>query len=216
MKKIFIVGAGGHAGAVLDALLSSDSQYDQIIFIGEAASRDICKNFEIRRGLNEVNIHEQGDYFVAVGDNSTRMRINKEVEKSLPNLDLITIIHKTAYASPKARIFPGVFLGGKSHVGPYTQIGKCALINTGALVDHDCLIGDYSSVAPAACLGGGVSLGNASIVGLGASVSHNVKVGANSMVAGGAFLNINVADNQVFMGVPAKFVSFRKNDQSYL
>ncbi len=78
------------------------------------------------------------------------------------------------------------------------------LINTGAVVEHDCAIGDYAHVAPNATLGGGVTVGADAHVGMGAVVIEGRRVGASAFVAAGAVVVADVPDGARVAGVPAR------------
>ena len=71
-------------------------------------------------------------------------------------------------------------------IQPGARIGRNVLVNTRAVVEHDCQIGDHCHIAPGAVLCGGVSVGEGAHVGAGAIVLGGVKLGAGSVVAAGA------------------------------
>ena len=50
------------------------------------------------------------------------------------------------------------------------------IINHGAVVDHDCTIGDFSHIAPNATLGGSVRVGSNVLIGTGANILPGVSV----------------------------------------
>jgi acyl-[acyl carrier protein]--UDP-N-acetylglucosamine O-acyltransferase len=52
---------------------------------------------------------------------------------------------------------------------------RSAIVNTGAIVSHDCRIGDYAHVAPGAILAGGVEIEEGTLVGMGATVNIGVR-----------------------------------------
>jgi len=47
-------------------------------------------------------------------------------------------------------------------------IGQGTVINTGAIVEHECEVGDFPHIAPGAVLAGYVNVGEGSLVGIGA------------------------------------------------
>jgi UDP-3-O-[3-hydroxymyristoyl] glucosamine N-acyltransferase len=54
----------------------------------------------------------------------------------------------------------GVAIMAGAIINPYSQIGDFAIINTKTSVDHDCIIGKFSSLAPNVTLGGNVKIGD--------------------------------------------------------
>ena len=49
---------------------------------------------------------------------------------------------------------PHAYVGSEAHVGFGT------IINTGAIVSHDCTLGDYANLSPGAILAGEVTVGD--------------------------------------------------------
>ena len=59
---------------------------------------------------------------------------------------LPTLIHPTAYVSPDAVIKPGCIIRTKAVISRYASLGKAVIVNIGAMIDHDCIIGDGSQL----------------------------------------------------------------------
>jgi acetyltransferase-like isoleucine patch superfamily enzyme len=76
-------------------------------------------------------------------------------------------------------------------------------VNTGAIVEHDVVIGDYAHVAPNAAMGGASGLGDYSFLGLNAAVRERVIIGSQSIIGAGAVVVCDVPDHVVAFGVPA-------------
>ena len=66
------------------------------------------------------------------------------------------------------------------------MLGDGAIVNTGAIVEHDCAVGAAAHIAPRATLGGDVTVGDGAHVGMGAVVVEGVRLGAGAFVAAGA------------------------------
>jgi acetyltransferase-like isoleucine patch superfamily enzyme len=58
------------------------------------------------------------------------------------------------------------------------RIGKHCIINTGATVDHDCIVEDYAHIAPGAHLCGGVHVGEGALVGVSVGLEPGTHVPA--------------------------------------
>ena len=68
------------------------------------------------------------------------------------------------------------------------ELGENVLINTGAQIDHDCIVGDHCVVGPGAILCGGVRLGEACGIGAGAVILQGVSLDEGTMVPAGSLV----------------------------
>jgi len=80
------------------------------------------------------------------------------------------------------------------------------IVNTGAVVEHDCVVGDFAHISPNAVLAGGVTLGPLAWVGSCASVRQLIAVGEASVVGMGAVVTRDVIAGVTVVGNPAKVV----------
>ena len=62
------------------------------------------------------------------------------------------------------------------------RVGRNSIVNTGAIVEHDCLIGDHAHIAPRVALGGAVKVGDFALIGSGAVALPGAAIGENAIV----------------------------------
>ncbi len=86
-------------------------------------------------------------------------------------------------------------------VGCDVVIGEDCLINTGAIVSHDCRIGHHVRISPGAILAGNVTIGENTLIGMGTTIYMGVKIGADVIIANG---------QNIFRDVPAGSVIKRE------
>ena len=84
------------------------------------------------------------------------------------------------------------------------HLGSGVIINTGAVVEHDCAVGGYAHIAPNTVLGGSTRVASFSLVGLGAAVLPGVSVGSRTIIGAGGVAARDIADHVVAMGVPSR------------
>jgi sugar O-acyltransferase (sialic acid O-acetyltransferase NeuD family) len=191
-ELLVLLGAGGHAKVVYDALAGArvEVRDDNASLEG----KPFLDTF-IRTPIGTP----AGAVHVAIGDNRARSAVAARMAGKL-----FTVIHPAAIVSARSAIEPGAFVAAGAVVAAAARIGECAIINHRAVVDHDCEVGRHAHIAPSATLGGGVKVGEGALVGAGAVVLPGITIGKWAIVAAGAVVTEAVADGQTVYGVPAR------------
>ena len=84
------------------------------------------------------------------------------------------------------------------------KIGVGAIVNSGAIVEHDVHVGSFAHLAPASVLLGETRVEDNVLVGGNAVVLPGRRIGANSTVGAGAVVVHDVATDTVVRGIPAR------------
>ena len=71
------------------------------------------------------------------------------------------------------------------------------IINSGAIVSHDCLLGDYTNLSPGAILAGEVQVGAGALVGMGATLNLRVRIGAGARIGNSAVVKTDVPEKGI-------------------
>lgn len=196
---IHLIGAGGHARVVLDALMEGGTELAGVSARADEAAPDLLglpvKTPSVAPSLAGLRFH------VAIGAAATRERLYAEAEAA--GGTALTVIHPTAAVSRFATAEAGSFIAAGAVIGPKAVVGRGVIINHGAVVDHDCAIGDFSHIAPNASLGGGVTVGARCLIGAGAVILPFVAIGDDVTIGAGAVVTRDVASDQTWTGVPA-------------
>lgn len=203
MRKLYIIGAGGHgkvAGEIAEL-----SGYNNLVFIDDNwPSIQNCEHWRVESSLKNFQ-HQSLDtfeYIVAIGDNHQRMLNLKKMESS--NGKLITLIHPSALVSEYSSIGPGTIIMANATINPFCNVGSGCIVNTNASIDHDCTLERGVHISPGAHLAGQVSVSFNTWIGLGASVIENCKIGSNVIVGAGSTVIDDLPDNTKFVGSPAR------------
>lgn len=135
-KSLLILGAGTFASEVEE--IARLNGYDDIAFL------DDNKNARCRPVIGAIddaalfrNHYKQA--IVALGDNTNRLKFHmklKELGYSIPIL-----VHPMSYISKDAQLLDGCIVRAMCVVGRYAKLGEANILNIGAKVDHDCIIG---------------------------------------------------------------------------
>ena len=114
------------------------------------------------------------------------------------------------------RVGAGTVLMAGVVVNSDSRIGAHCILNTRASLDHDCIMDDFSSLAPGVTVGGVARIGMYSAVSLGANIIHGKNIGAHTVVGAGALVQKDIPDHCVAYGVPARVVRPRAEGERYL
>ncbi|MEA5009350.1 acetyltransferase [Clostridium tyrobutyricum] len=212
MKKIVLIGAGGHCKVIIDIIKSTD-EYKIIGIIdikasGELLDIPIMGNDAILQGVYDSGV----DYaFIGIGalyDINMRNIIYSKL-KSI-GFKLPVLIHKDSIISPYAHVGDGTCIMAGAIVNAGAHIGENCIINTGSVIEHDCKIGNNTHVSPNAALSGGTKIGCNTHIGIGSSIIQGVTIGDNVTIGAGSVVIENIPDNVVSVGVPSKIIKTKK------
>lgn len=202
-KLLYLVGAGGHAKVVLDALLSSGTlAYDVRVRDGaQQLQGQLLLGYPIEVPAIAAEMEGQS-FHLAIGNNQARQRLFAALVDM--KAVALSIVHEASSVSRFARIGDGSFVAAQAVVAAAAVLGHSVIINHGAVVDHDCEVGDFSHIAPSAALSGGVVVGSGVLVGAGAKILPGLRVGDNAVIGAGAVVTANVGAGETWVGVPAR------------
>jgi sugar O-acyltransferase (sialic acid O-acetyltransferase NeuD family) len=143
-------------------------------------------------------------FIVAIG--GTRGRDRVEVQSYLSSFGLtpLNAAHRTAFVAASARIGLGSQVLANASVCVEAVVGEACVINTGAIVDHECRLADGVHVAPGARLAGSVDVGRYATIGVGAVVLPRLKIGEGAIVGAGAVVTRDVPADVTVVGIPAR------------
>jgi len=209
---VVVVGSGGHAKVVIDALLSAGRR---VLFATDPDAGSHGRTIlgvTVAGGDDALWRHEPSTVEVALGmavpegdvaqASSRRLRIIRDI--SGRGYRMATVIHPSAIISKSAALGEGCQIMAGAIIQPDCRLGSYTILNTRASVDHDCRIGDNVHLAPGVVLGGGITISNDAHLGLGAVIAPGVSIGAGSVIAAGAVVLRNVEQGQRVAGIPAK------------
>ncbi len=146
---------------------------------------------------------KQYGVFVSIGDNAIRQKVYNKLAQQ--NILAGNVIHPTAIIDSSATVAANnVMIAAGTIINPLAKIGTGAICNTGCIIEHECVVSDFTHIGPGAVLCGNVKVGNNSFVGAGAVVRQGITIGNNAIIGAGAVVVKDVPDNATVMGIPAK------------
>ena len=204
-NKLAVVGASGHGKVIADIAEQLgfivnfyDDAYPSKTYIEHWPIHGTCADLI---ALNNVSATLNNNVVVAIGNNEVRQQKIQLLQQN--SFNIITLIHPTAVISPYAAIASGNVVFAGAIINAFAKVGVGCIINTAAVVEHDCTIDDFSHICPNVALAGGVSVGSNSWVGIGSQVKQLIAIGDNCLIGAGSTVVKNIPDNVTVFGSPA-------------
>ena len=141
MKRIVIIGSGGHGRVVYDTIqkcgeLNIVGFIDQKLPVGTSIIDD-CKVVLSQNELEKLS--DISDFFiVAIGNNNVRNSVFLEASNYCKP---ITIIHPSVSIARDVEIKEGTLILSNSTISTGVKIGENTIINSNVVIDHDSNIG---------------------------------------------------------------------------
>ena len=219
-KRIVVVGASGHARVILD-ICHLQGMYEVIGLLDSYKPLGItCSGHSVIGSCRDlralVAAEEIWGGIVAIGDNWVRSRIVAEMREAVPDFRFVNAIHPSAQVAEEVTLGPGTVVMAGAVINPGSEVGEFCIVNTRASLDHECIMEDYSSLGPAAVVGGCARIGAHSAIGIGAVVLQEIRIGSHSVVGAGATVVRHIPEAVVAYGTPARVIRPRKPGDSYL
>jgi UDP-perosamine 4-acetyltransferase len=209
-RPIVIVGAGGHARVLADALIVSGAVVVGFVDSNPSLRGGTALSLPVLGDDTWLDRPEYAECALVngiggVGDArgaSPRRIVQERLEER--GRTFVGVHHPQATVSRFAMIGDAVQLLARCVVQSGCEIGKGCIVNTGAIVEHDCRIGAFTHCAPGSLICGDVSVGENSYVGAGAVVRQGVCLEGATVVGAGAVVLRSFAGRGPLVGVPAK------------
>jgi len=151
-----------------------------------------------------AQLYQQGyrQAFVAVGHNPLRQRLATQVQAL--GFQLVNALSPRATLSPSAQLGVGVAVMAGAVINAQSVLQDLVIVNTGATVDHDCVVEVASHLAPQVALAGNVQIGAGSFLGVGSRVIPGIQIGAGVVIGAGAVVVRSIPPGVTAYGVPAR------------
>ena len=185
---MYLYGASGHAKVIIDILRANQIEINGLV----------DDNPNIQELLGIPVLHQSNGlslFIISIGNNQIRKKIAEQLKTSFGKA-----IHPSAIISPNSMIDEGTVVMQGAIVQSCATIGKHCIINTGASVDHECVIEDYVHISPHATLCGNVHVGEGSWVAAGSVVLPGVKIGKWSVIGAGSVVAKHIPDGVLAVG----------------
>ena len=204
MSELVIVGAGGHAKVVADALASRGVRVHGLVDPSLPAGTEVGGHPVLG---DDSWLTNNPTAIVCIGIGATKdVALRERIFATLSDHRVIGCTHATATIGTATKIHATAQVLAGCIINHSAFIGANSVLYTGSIIEHDCVVGEHSYLSPRVTLCGGVKVGARVFIGAGATVLPNVTIGDGATIAAGAVVTEDVEANRTVMGVPAKVV----------
>lgn len=184
MKKIYLIGGGGHCKSCIDVIESTNEYEIQGIFDVKEKVGDTILGYQVIDTDENIKkyIAEDTFFLITVGQiKSSDMRVK------IFNYDLnwATILSPRAYVSKHASVGEGTIVMHDVVVNAGVKVGKNCILNTKSLVEHDSVIEDHCHIATASIVNGDCVVKHGSFIGSNTVLKNGKVIEASSVITYG-------------------------------
>ncbi len=181
---------------------------DECVFVDVNLPTKLIESENVLLESEFLSIESQEKFFnVAISDYKIREKV---AEKFLFNgCKPKSIISETTIIHDRVKMGDGAILCNFTHLLSDAKIGRFFHCNIYSFVAHDCIIGDYVTLAPKVSVNGNVHIKNYAYIGTGAVIKQGTPekplvIGEGAVIGMGAVVTKEVAPYEVVVGNPAK------------
>lgn len=209
-KKLLLIGGGGHCGSVMDSVLTLNTyddigivDYTRVNVLGvSTVGTDDDLPYLFREGWTDAFITVG-----SVGNVSVRKRLYEKIKGI--GFFIPTIIDPSVIIAQEVKIGEGCFIGKRAVINTGSSVGCCSIINTAAIIEHDCFIGPFAHISPGVILCGKANVGEDSHIGAGTVVKQQLTIGSQTVIGAGSNVVKDIPSNVIAFGNPCKVVRER-------
>lgn len=209
LPRCVILGGGGHAAVLIDALEAAGEvavhgilDRNPALWNTRLYGHPVLGADELLAGLARGGIEA---FVVGVGSVTRNPQRRRLYALALDaGLQPCAVRHPSAVVSPRASVGRGSVILAGAIVNAGARIGENVIVNSGAIIEHECEVGDHVHVASGARLSGGVRVAAEAFIGAGATLKQQVTIGEGAVVGAGSVVLRDVAPACVVVGAPAR------------
>jgi len=197
-KPVIVLGAGGHAKVLVDALRATQAQIIGLVTPAAGEERlwglPILGDDDAVRAYPPDEVHLVNGVGTVPGRQETRRRLYDTFCSR--GYHFRTVIHPAAILAADVTVADGVQIMAGCVLQPSVRVGHNTIVNTRASIDHDCDIGAHVHIAPGVTMSGNVRVETGAHLGTGASVIDGVTIGQGAIIGVGAAVFKDIAPGQ--------------------
>ena len=192
MKKLIIIGGGGHALSVLEAM---DTSIEIAGYVDNIESKKLILPYlgNDEFVLSNFSPEEYRVHHAVVYTNDVNLSLRSRIIQQYEGYESYTIIARSALVTSSSKIAGGCALMEGAIVNG-AILAQNSVINTKAVIEHGC----GAIVCGDTCIGDNVLVGAGVIIRDGIEITENVTIGMGSVVVR------SIVEPGVYLGNPCR------------
>ena len=194
MRKIILIGGGGHALSCID-VIEHEKKVKIVGIVDDKLKKEKILNYKVIGGDTDLKkIKKNVDYaFITVGQiglSNKRRNIFNKLKKL--GFKIPIIISPKSMLSKNVKINEGTIIHHGVAVNSGVTVGKNCIINTNCLLEHGVKVGDHTHIATSVVINGDVRVGSSSFIGSGAIIRNSLNIGSKAFIPMGKIVIKNI------------------------
>jgi sugar O-acyltransferase (sialic acid O-acetyltransferase NeuD family) len=196
MKKIILIGAGGHCASCIDVI--EMQRKFKIVGLIDNKKKNFLLNYKIIGSDKELKkFSKRIQYALITTGHIKNSKIRENLFKKISNygFKFPAIISPLSYVSKHASIGEGTIVMHGAIINAGAKIGKNCIINNKTLIEHDVVVEDNCHLSTRSTVNGGVTIKKNSFIGSCSVIKQNIKIEKNCFVNANLFIEKNLKSN---------------------
>lgn len=217
MKKVCIIGAGGHGREIYQIVRDINSKKQEFEFMGFIDDNKALWNKEIMGksvlgGIDWIHNNKDSDiqYLIGLGDPVFKKIIFDRIIEKRKDIEFFNAIHPSVRILDDVKMGSGVAVFPNCVVSINVTLSDHSCLNSGVNISHDSSMGIFSNANPYVVINGTCTICDGVYLGSGAIIIQNIKVGDWSVVGAGAVVIKDIPPKTTHVGVPTKLIKDRR------
>ena len=191
MKKIILIGGGGHCKSAIDVIEQEGKfKIAGIIDKPNLLGSKILGYSVIGCDDDLKSLANKFSYALVTVGQIKKSTLRKKLFNLANKAKLILpkVISPSAYVSKHSSIGKGAIVMHNSIINANSSIGDNCIVNTSALIEHDCRISEHCHISTNVTINGGVNIKSGCFIGSNATIKQNITIKENSFIKACSFV----------------------------
>ena len=197
-----VYGAGGCGRGILPIVRDQLETGDRLVFVDDKAGAAVNGHQVVSFADFVASEANEKRICIAVANGAIRSKLAAQCGAA--GLEFFSVHHENCIKMDDVEIGEGALFSPFTTVTSNVRIGQHFHCNLYSYVEHDCVIGDCVTFAPAVRCNGNVTIGAGAYIGAGAIIRQGLNIGAGATIGMGAVVTKDVPDGETWVGNPAR------------